>query len=76
MGQAVLDGLSFAARSVELKSIYAGVALFAFSSATVPSLLASFASITLHAGGMGYGLLLGSIGVGAIGLFTDLDLRP
>jgi MFS family permease len=67
VGRAVLDGLSFAAKSVELKSIYAGVALFAFASATVPSLLASFASDRLHAGGVGYGLLLGSIGVGAIG---------
>ncbi len=66
VGEAVRAGGRYVAASPILRVILARAGLFIFFASAVWALLPLTASSTLHLGSGGYGLLLGSVGVGAV----------
>jgi len=72
MGGAVRAGLRFVRNDPPLLAVLARVALFVGGSAALWALLPQVATGPLGLGASGYGLLLGCLGVGAIGAATVL----
>jgi MFS family permease len=67
VGEAVRAGGRYVAASPVLRVILARAGLFIFFASATWALLPLIAHSTLHLGSGGYGLLLGSVGIGAVG---------
>ena len=66
VGEAIRAGGRFVAASPALRVILARAFIFIFFAASVWALLPLIAELQLHLGSGGYGLLLGSVGIGAV----------
>ena len=66
VGEAMRAGGRFVAASPALRAILLRTALFIFFASSIWALLPVVAESDLHLGSGGYGLLLGSVGVGAV----------
>jgi MFS family permease len=78
VGEAIRAGGRYVAASPVLRVILARAALFIFFASAVWALLPLTARSVLHLGSGGYGLLLGSVGIGAVagaGLLPRLRTR-
>jgi MFS family permease len=78
VGQAVRAGGRYVAASPALRVILARAGLFIFFASAIWALLPVTAHSVLHLGSGGYGLLLGSVGIGAVagaGLLPRLRAR-
>ena len=67
VGEAVRAGGRYVAASPALRVILLRAALFIFFASAIWALLPLVAQSELHLGSGGYGLLLGSVGIGAVG---------
>jgi MFS family permease len=67
VGEAIRAGGRYVAASPALRVILARAGLFIFFASAIWALLPLTANSTLHLGSGGYGLLLGSVGIGAVG---------
>ena len=67
LGEAVRAGGRYIAASPALRAILVRTGLFIFFASAVWALLPLTARSALHLGSGGYGLLLGSVGIGAVG---------
>jgi MFS family permease len=67
VGEAVRAGGRYVAASPVLRVILVRAGLFIFFASAVWALLPLTAHVVLHLGSGGYGLLLGSVGIGAVG---------
>src|SRR5580658_9155310 len=67
VGEAVRAGARYVAASPVLRVILARAGLFIFFASAIWALLPLTARSALHLGSGGYGLLLGSVGIGAVG---------
>src|SRR5258705_12417840 len=66
LGQSVLAGVRYISRSPNMRRILVRAALFAFPAAALWALLPVVASQQFHLRAIGYGAVLGTVGVGAI----------
>jgi MFS family permease len=67
VGEAIRAGGRYVAASPALRAILARAGLFIFFASAIWALLPLTARSVLHLGSGGYGLLLGSVGIGAVG---------
>jgi predicted MFS family arabinose efflux permease len=67
VGEAIRAGGRYVAASPALRAVLLRTALFIFFASSIWALLPLTASQSLHLGSGGYGLLLGCVGVGAVG---------
>jgi len=66
LGQSVLAGVRYMSRSPNMRRILVRAALFAFPAAALWALLPVVASQQFHLRAIGYGAVLGTVGVGAV----------
>jgi MFS family permease len=66
VSEALRTGLRFVRRSSEYHALLARAALFAFSFTALWALLPVAATVVLAGSALGYGILLGAVGVGAV----------
>jgi predicted MFS family arabinose efflux permease len=78
VGEAIRAGGRYVAASPALRAVLVRTALFVFFASAIWALLPLVARARLHLGSSGYGLLLGSVGIGAVagaGLLPRLRAR-